>query len=52
MNKGSAVALNWSHCIFYHHALTVKEEEKEKQKPVSLKSVLDEAVKIINFINS
>ena len=51
MNKGSAVALNWSR-IFYHHALTVKEEEKEKQKPVSLKSVLDEAVKIINFINS
>lgn len=40
---------HWSHHIsFFTHALTVK----KKKKPVSLKNVLDEAVKIVDFLNS
>ena len=43
------------HCMLYHHAYKEKKKKRKKKKkkgkrkPISLKSIVEEAVKVCNF---
>lgn len=53
MNKGIAPDCTSGHCILHCHPLMmVVVVEGGRRMPVSLKNVLDKAVKIINFVKS